>query len=214
MKTTKIWIPAYAMLAAFSLASCRQSAQKAEAEQQADSTEAVTNADTLQLVIGGEESAASNSAAPVRLKLPLDSVVIEMVNNTDITCVTGEWYTIEHRCPSSRGRTAWYMGSTILVMNSLPTHPATSPSTYSPTCTTSSKAENIASARNIVCLAKKGQALSIAILRQNKVHNDNKKTNPPSHTTARTLSGLDGCPMFGRGNRFLSISSCRDFCKG
>ena len=97
MKTTKIWRPAYAMLAAFSLASCRQSAQKAEAEQQADSTEAVTNADTLQLVIGGKESAASNSAAPVRLKLPLDSVVIEMVNSTDMTCVTGEWYTIEHR---------------------------------------------------------------------------------------------------------------------
>ena len=93
----KIWRVAFVMFAAFSLASCRQSAQKAEAEQQADSTEAVTNADTLQLVIGGKESAASNSAAPVKLKLPLDSVVIEMVNNTDMTCVTGEWYTIEHR---------------------------------------------------------------------------------------------------------------------
>ena len=97
MKTIKIWRLAFVMLAALSLASCRQSAQKAEAEQQTDSTEAVTNADTLQLVIGGKESAASNSAAPVRLKLPLDSVVIEMVNNTDMTCVTGEWYTIEHR---------------------------------------------------------------------------------------------------------------------
>ena len=93
----KIWRLAFVMLAALSLASCRQSAQKAEAEQQADSTEAVTNADTLQLVIGGEESAASDSAEPVRLKLPLDSVVIEMVNSTDMTCVTGEWYTIEHR---------------------------------------------------------------------------------------------------------------------
>ena len=97
MKTMKIWRIMFVMLAAFSLASCRQSAQKAEAEQQADSTEAVTNADTLQLVIRGEESAASNSAAPVRQKLPLDSVVIEMVNSTDMTCVTGEWYTIEHR---------------------------------------------------------------------------------------------------------------------
>ena len=97
MKTKKIWRLAFAMLAAFSLASCHQSAQKAEAEQQADSTEAVTNADTLQLVIGGKESAASDSAEPVRLKLPLDSVVIEMVNSTDMTCVTGEWYTIEHR---------------------------------------------------------------------------------------------------------------------
>ena len=45
----KIWRLAFVMLAALSLASCRQSAQKAEAEQQADSTEAVTNADTLQL---------------------------------------------------------------------------------------------------------------------------------------------------------------------
>ena len=97
MKTMKIWRLAFVMLAALSLASCRQSAQKAEAEQQADSTEAVTNADTLQLVIRGKESAASNSAAPVRQKLPLDSVVIEMVNSTDMTCVTGEWYTIEHR---------------------------------------------------------------------------------------------------------------------
>ena len=52
---------------------------------------------TLRLVIRGEDSAASDSAEPVRLKLPLDSIVIEMVNNTDITCVTGEWYNIEHR---------------------------------------------------------------------------------------------------------------------
>ena len=85
------------LTAVLALTSCHQSAQKAEAEQQADSTEAVTNADTLQLVIGGKESAASDPAAPVRLKLPLDSVVIEMVNSTDMTCVTGEWYTIEHR---------------------------------------------------------------------------------------------------------------------
>ena len=97
MKTMKIWIPAYAMLAAFSLASCRQSAQKAEAERQARSTEVSANADTLRLVIRGEDAAASDSAEPVRLKLPLDSVVIEMVNSTDMTCVTGEWYTIEHR---------------------------------------------------------------------------------------------------------------------
>ena len=97
MKTMKIWRVAFAMLAALSLASCRQSAQKAEAERQAISTEFLANADTLRLAIRDVESAASDSAEPVRLKLPLDSVVIEMVNNTDITCVTGEWYTIEHR---------------------------------------------------------------------------------------------------------------------
>lgn len=93
----KIWILAFAMLTAFSLASCRPSAQKAEAERQASSTEVSDSADTLRLVIRGKESAANDSAEPVRLKLPLDSVVIEMVNNTDMTCVTGEWYTIEHR---------------------------------------------------------------------------------------------------------------------
>ena len=93
----KIWRLAFAMLAAFSLASCHQSKQGAKAELLSDSVEVATNADTLQLVIGGKESAASNSAAPVSLKLPLDSFVIEMVNSTDMTCVTGEWYTIEHR---------------------------------------------------------------------------------------------------------------------
>ena len=88
MRTTKIWILTYVMLAAFSLASCRQSAQKAEAERQARSTEVSANADTLRLVIRGEDAAASDSAEPVRLKLPLDSVVIEMVNSTNMTCVT------------------------------------------------------------------------------------------------------------------------------
>lgn len=97
MKTMKIWRLAFSILAAVALASCRPSAQKAETERQASSTEVSGNADTLRLVIGGEESAVSDSAEPVRLKLPLDSVVIEMVNNTDMTCVTGEWYNIEHR---------------------------------------------------------------------------------------------------------------------
>ncbi len=31
------------------------------------------------------------------LKLPLNSIVVEMVNNTDSTCMTGEAYTIEQR---------------------------------------------------------------------------------------------------------------------
>ena len=49
-KKNIITTPLSAVLA---LTSCHHSAQKAEAEQQADSTEAVANADTLQLVIGG-----------------------------------------------------------------------------------------------------------------------------------------------------------------
>ena len=90
-------IGALTMLTAFSLASCHQSKQGAKEELLSDSIEVATNADTLRMVIRSEESAASDSAEPIRLKLPLDSVVIEMVNNTDMTCITGEWYTIEHR---------------------------------------------------------------------------------------------------------------------
>ena len=95
MKTMKIWRIAFAMLAAFSLASCHQSAQKAEAEQQADSTETVTNADTLRLVVS--EKAEGDSVVQAKLKLPLDSMIVEMVNNTDCTFLTGEAYIIEHQ---------------------------------------------------------------------------------------------------------------------
>lgn len=46
-----------ALLAAvLALTSCYQSAQKAEVGQQADSTEAVTNADTLRLVVKDKET--------------------------------------------------------------------------------------------------------------------------------------------------------------
>ena len=95
MKTMKIWRIAFAMLAAFSLASCHQSTKKAEAEQQADSTETVTNADTLRLVV--REKVEGDSVVQAKLKLPLDSIIVEMVNITDKTYITGEWYTIEHR---------------------------------------------------------------------------------------------------------------------
>ena len=95
MKTTKIWRIAFAMLAAFSLVSCHQSTKKAEAEQQADSTETVTNADTLRLVV--REKVEGDSVVQAKLKLPLDSIIVEMVNITDKTYITGEWYTIEHR---------------------------------------------------------------------------------------------------------------------
>ena len=85
----------FMMLAAFSLASCHQSAQKAETGQLADSTETVTNADTLRLVVS--EKAEGDSVVQARLKLPLDSIIAEMVNNTDCAYLTGEAYIIEHR---------------------------------------------------------------------------------------------------------------------
>ena len=86
-------------LAAFSLASCKPSAQQtvADAEQPTDSTEAVTSADTLRLVIADKSLSQTNSLIRRTLRLPLDSITVEIVNNTESTCITGEAYTIEQR---------------------------------------------------------------------------------------------------------------------
>ena len=69
----------FLLIATLAFASCRQTARQtvADAEQPTDSTEAVTSADTLRLVI--------------------TDIVVEMMNNTDYTCMTGEAYTIEQR---------------------------------------------------------------------------------------------------------------------
>ena len=87
------------MLAAFYLASCKPSARQttADAEQPTDSTEAVTSADTLRLVITDKHLSQTDSLIRRTLKLPLDSIVVEMMNNTDSTCMTGEAYTIEQQ---------------------------------------------------------------------------------------------------------------------
>lgn len=99
MKTKKIWRIAFMMLAAFSLASCKPSARQttADAEQPTDSTEAVTSADTLCLVITDKHLSQTNSLIRRTLRLPLDSITVEIVNNTESTCITGEAYTIEQR---------------------------------------------------------------------------------------------------------------------
>ena len=99
MKTKKIWRIAFMMLAAFSLASCKPSAQQtvADAEQPTDSTEAVTSADTLRLVITDKHLSQTDSLIRRTLRLPLDSITVEIVNNTESTCITGEAYTIEQR---------------------------------------------------------------------------------------------------------------------
>ena len=82
-----------------SLASCKPSARQtaADAVQPTDSTEAVTSADTLHLVIADKSLSQTDSFIRRTLKLPSDSIVVEMMNNTDSTCVTGEAYTIEQR---------------------------------------------------------------------------------------------------------------------
>ena len=99
MKTMKLWRIAFMMLAAFSLASCKPSARQtaADAEQPTDSTEAVTSADTLRLVITDKHLAQTDSLIRRTLRLPLDSITVEIVNNTESTCITGEAYTIEQR---------------------------------------------------------------------------------------------------------------------
>ena len=95
----KLWRIAFMMLAAFYLASCKPSARQttADAEQPTDSTEAVTSADALRLVITDKHLTQTNSLIRRTLRLPLDSITVEIVNNTESTCITGEAYTFEQR---------------------------------------------------------------------------------------------------------------------
>ena len=80
MRTMKLWRITFALLAAFSLASCRPTARQAVADvvQPTDSTEAVTSADTLRLVITDKNLSQTDSLIRRILKLPLDSIVVEM----------------------------------------------------------------------------------------------------------------------------------------
>ena len=89
----------FLLIAALAFASCRPTARQAVAdvEQPTDCTVAVTSADTLRLVITDKSLSQTDSLIRRILKLPLDSIVVEMVNNTDSTCMTGEAYTIEQR---------------------------------------------------------------------------------------------------------------------
>ena len=99
MRTMKLWRITFALLAAFSLASCRPTARQAVADvvQPTDSTEAVTSADILRLVITDKHLSRTDSLTRRTLRLPLDSITVEIVNNTESTCITGEAYTIEQR---------------------------------------------------------------------------------------------------------------------
>ena len=86
MKTKKIWRIAFMMLAAFSLPSCKPSARKttADAEQPTDSTEAVTSADTLRLVIIDKSISRIDSVVQARI-----------INPNDYDVNYGQEYTIE-----------------------------------------------------------------------------------------------------------------------
>ena len=89
----------FLLIASLAFASCRPTARQAVAdvEQPTDSTEAVTSADTLRLVITDKHLAQTDSLTRRTLRLPLDSITVEIVNNTESTCVTGEAYAIEQR---------------------------------------------------------------------------------------------------------------------
>ena len=89
----------FLLIAALAFASCRPTARQAVADvvQPTDSTEAVTSADTLRLVITDKHLAQTDSLIRRTLRLPLDSITVKMVNNTESTCITGEAYTIEQR---------------------------------------------------------------------------------------------------------------------
>ena len=90
------WIIITALLA-IALTSCHQLSQRAEAEQSTDSTKAVTSADALRLVITDKHLAQTDVLIRRTLRLPVDSIVVEMMNKTDSTCVTSEAYAIEQR---------------------------------------------------------------------------------------------------------------------
>ena len=80
-------------------ASCRPTARQTVADvvQPTDSTDAVTSENTLRLVIADKSLSRIDTVIQRKLKLPLDSIVVEIINNTDSTCMTGEAYTIEQR---------------------------------------------------------------------------------------------------------------------
>ena len=96
MKQAKVL---FFLIFALVLASCRPTARQtvADAEQPTDSTEAATSADTLRLVIIDKSISQTDSLIRRTLRLPLDSITVKMVNNTESTCITGEAYTIEQR---------------------------------------------------------------------------------------------------------------------
>ena len=89
----------FLLIAALAFASCRPTAQQTvtDAEQPTDNTEAVTSADTLRLVIIDKNLSRTDTVIQRKLKLPLDSIVVEIINKTDSTCITGEAYTIEQQ---------------------------------------------------------------------------------------------------------------------
>ena len=89
----------FLLITALAFASCRPTARQTVADvvQPTDRTKVVTSADTLRLVITDKHLAQTDSLIRRTLRLPLDSITVKMVNNTESTCITGEAYTIEQQ---------------------------------------------------------------------------------------------------------------------
>ena len=96
MKQAKVL---FFLIFALVLASCRPTARQTVADvvQPTDSTDAVTSENTLRMLITDKSLSQTDSLIRRILKLPLDSIVVEMMNDTDSTCMTGEAYAIEQR---------------------------------------------------------------------------------------------------------------------
>ena len=93
MKTMKLWRIILMMFVVFSFNACQLFTSK-----KAHSNEQPTDS------IIARSSPRENLAEDIHLllkggspKLPLDTIAVEMVNNTNSACVTGEAYTIEQR---------------------------------------------------------------------------------------------------------------------
>ena len=89
MKQAKVL---FFLIFALVLASCRPTARQTVADvvQPTDSTDAVTSENTLRMLITDKSLSQTDSLIRRILKLPLDSIVVEMMNNTD-SRINGEW---------------------------------------------------------------------------------------------------------------------------
>ena len=146
-------------------------------------------------------------------KLPLDSIVVEMVNNTDSTCVTGEAYTIEQRVndvwtilPIKPRKDGAVYPSTILATNSLHTAPACSLSMLSLTNTTLSEGRYTASPKSSSRKGRRNRKASIVISKQNDSESVNRAS-PPSSTSPRNSSHASAAPsrLATKSHEFLNI---------
>ena len=95
MNQQKLWRIAFMMLAAFSLASCSSDDDEVFFT---IGTDGIPMPATYHNVSQTDKHLAQTDSLIRRtLRLPLDSITVEIVNNTESTCITGEAYTIEQR---------------------------------------------------------------------------------------------------------------------